>query len=100
MISGNKIELPYVGEGSGVQIPVNPSNPGAGTFTMFSNNGNTDNGGKIIDRLGVMYPEGTSGVPQGFDITVEQDVTCFGCPVGHVVQHYKEKDATATYSKP
>ena len=100
VIGGNKIELPYLGEGNSVQIPVNPSNPGGETITMYSNNGMTHKGGKIVDRLGVMYPEGTNGVPKGFDIKVHQNVTCFGCPVGKVVQHFKEKDATVTYTRP
>jgi hypothetical protein len=100
MIDGKKIDLPYLDEGKSVEIPVNPNHPYGPTFKMYSNNDVTEYGGKIVDMLGVMYAEGTNGVPKGFDITVQQDVTCFGCPVGHVVQHFKEKDATATYGKP
>jgi hypothetical protein len=100
MIDNKKIDLPYLDEGKTVEVPVNPDHPYGPAFKMYSNNDVTEYGGKIIDRLAVMYAEGTNGVPTGFDITVQQDVTCFGCPAGHVVQHYKEKDATATYSKP
>ena len=100
VIQGHRIELPYLGEGNGVQVPVNPHNPNGPKFTMYSNNGITEKGGKIVDFLMVAYPEGTGGVPQNFDITVEQNFNVMKCKVGHSVQHYKSNDAAVSYTPP
>lgn len=100
VIQGHRIDLPYSGEGNGVQIPVNPNNPDGPEFTMYSKNGMTEQGGKIVDFLMIAYPLGTSGVPQDLDITVEQDIKVMKCNAGHSVQHYKASDATATYTSP
>jgi len=102
IINGNRINIPSEEEsnGQGQEVPINPNDPNSPKITMFSGNGTTRNDGKVIDDLAIAYPKGSSGVPQGLDISIYQDIYIFDCFVGNVLQHYKEKDATSTYTAP
>ncbi len=98
IINKNKINIPSEEEsdGQGQKIPIYPDKPDGPSITMYSGNGTTHKGGKIIDELAIAFPKGTSGMPKGLDITVHQDIYIFDCFVEHVIQHYSPIDATST----
>jgi hypothetical protein len=101
-IDGKRINIPTEDEsdGKGLKIPVYPNKPGCPTITMFSGHGITEKGGKLVDDIGIAYPQGSSGMPKGLDIQIHQKNSIHDCFVGYVLQHYKEKDVTATYTEP
>jgi hypothetical protein len=101
-IDGKKINIPteIESDGKGQKVPVYPNKPNSPTITMYSGQGETKKGGKVIDDLAIGFPVGSSGMYKGLDITIHQNVHIYRCFVGYVLQHYKEKDATVTYTEP
>ncbi len=101
-IDGKRINIPSEddSDGKGQEVPVYPNKPNSPTIQMFSGDGITKKGGKVIDDVAIGYPKGSTGMPKGLDIKIHQNVYIFKCFVGYVLQHYKEKDVTATYTPP
>lgn len=101
-IDGKRINIPSEddSDGKGQEVPVYPNKPNSPTIRMFSGDGITKKGGKVVDDVAIGYPQGSTGVPKGLDIKIHQNIYIFECFVGHVLQHYKEKDVTSTYTPP
>jgi len=100
-VGSRTIEIEQASEGgSGTAVPVNPNQPNGEVMRMLSNDGTLEKGGLVIDYLWAMYLSDSSGVPEGFDITVDQDIKIFACPVAKCVQHYMKSDATHVCKPP
>ena len=100
-VGSRKIEIAQASEGvSGTAVPVNPGEPNGPTMQMLSNDGTLEKGGLVVDLLQIMYLSDSSGVPEGFDITVDQKIRVFSCPVAECVQHYMKADATHVCKPP
>lgn len=100
-VGSRTIEIEQASDGgSGTAVPVNPGQPNGATMQMISNDGRTEAGGLVVDLLQIMYLSDSSGVPQGFDITVDQKIKIYGCPVAECVQHYMRTDATHVCKPP
>jgi len=100
-VGSRRIEIAQASEGGGgTAVPVNPGEPGGPTMQMLSNDGTLENGGLVVDLLQIVYLSDSGGVPEGFDITVDQKIRVFSCPVAECVQHYMRTDATHVCKPP
>ncbi len=98
-VGNKKIEIEQAVDG-GTLVPVNPSQPNGDKMNMISQDYKTEAGGHVADHLRVMYTSDTRGVPENLDITVDQKIRVFSCPVADCVQHYMRTDATHVCKEP
>ena len=100
-VGSRTIEIEQASEGGGgTDVPINPSQPNGETMKMLSNDGTLEKGGLVVDYLWSMYLSDSSGVPEGYDITVDQNIKILACPVAKCVQHYMKTDATHVCKPP